>query len=160
MYWHAKYAKDISKQIYTIYSMYEVLALSHQCECVNANITSIRGEWLSRNRCIKSTRSPKSYQLFVAYFPLLILWIWNMNFQISWYTRISLNHSEKMRMHKIRSQGMCIHWLKIFYPIKLEPIKNYTYIVFFRKWICFYFTIYIEVYHNGSHVFFNSSEFT
>ena len=35
-----------------------------------------------------------------------------------------------MRMHKIRSRGACIHWLKIFYPIKLELIKNYTYIVF------------------------------
>ena len=72
--------QDISKQIYTIYSMYEVLALSHQCECVNANITSTRGEWLSRNRRIKSTRSPKSYQLFAAYFPLLILWIWKTVF--------------------------------------------------------------------------------
>ena len=51
-YWHAKYTKDILKQIYTTYSIYGVLALYHQCECVSTKITFITEERLSRNQRI------------------------------------------------------------------------------------------------------------
>ena len=36
--------------MYTTYSIYGVLALSHQCECVSTIITSITEEHQSRNR--------------------------------------------------------------------------------------------------------------
>ena len=36
------------------------------------------------------------------------------NFQIPWYTRISLNHSEKMRMNKIRSRRICSFYVRSY----------------------------------------------
>ena len=53
------------------------------------------------------------------------------NFQISWYTRIRLNYSEKNRMNKIRSRRICSFFdLKCLILLK-NPIKKYTFIVFF-----------------------------
>ena len=59
---------------------------------------------------------------------MILWWIWKnfcfyTNFRISWFTRISLDHSEKMRMHKIRLRRIFIHWLKFFDPLsKIIPL--------------------------------------
>ena len=47
------------KTKYITCSIYYVLALSHQCECVSTKITSITEECLSRNRRIKNFTSRK-----------------------------------------------------------------------------------------------------
>ena len=47
-----------------------------------------------------------------------------------------------MRMHKIRSRRIFVFWLKILIPSNYNPIKTYIFIVFFRKCIWYYFTIY------------------
>ena len=84
----------------------------------------------------------------------MILWRWK-NFWISECTRISLDHSKKMRMHKIKLRRMFIHSIDLNFLIlsNQNPIKNHTFIVFFQKWIWFYLTIYIGVFIITSHMY-------
>ena len=53
--------------MYTTYSIYGVLALSHQCECVSTKITSITEECLSRNRRIVKIKISCTYKSNVLY---------------------------------------------------------------------------------------------
>lgn len=78
--------KSLWKQIYTTYFIYQVLALSHQCDCVSTKITYITEECFET-----SVFQPNFDQSVLGWRGLKVLWIQSIQFwriDTFWY-----NHS-------------------------------------------------------------------